>query len=209
RPKATAAPYAHGNRDPLSRAQELIYQAWDIDNGFKRVSLARKALAISADCAGAYTVLARESVPLPQALDYYRQAVAAGERALGKEIFQREAGHFWGIIETRPYMRARAGLAQSLWDSGCHDEALAHWHELLRLNDDDNQGIRYLLAARLLELGRDRELALLLQRHEDDGRAFLIWARALLLFRLQGDHARSCQALSEALDSNPHLPAWP
>ena len=40
-----------------------------------------------------------------------------------------------------------------------------HWRDLLRLNPNDNQGIRYVLAARLLELGRDRELAVLLKAH--------------------------------------------
>ena len=77
---------------------------------------------------------------------------------------------------------------------------------MLRLNP--NQGIRYVLAARLLELGRDRELAVFLKKHEDDGRAYLIWAKALLLFRLSGDSARSRRALNGALASNPHVPAY-
>jgi hypothetical protein len=30
--------------------------------------------------------------------------VAAGERSLGPKAFEEDAGHFWGILETRPYM---------------------------------------------------------------------------------------------------------
>jgi tetratricopeptide (TPR) repeat protein len=99
-------------------------------------------------------------------------------------------------------MRARAGLALSLWADGQHDEAIAHWRAVLILNPNDNQGIRYVLAARLLEGGRDHELTVLLKEHRDDGRAYLIWTNALLLFRTQGDIAKSRRALAEALESN-------
>ena len=34
--------------------------------------------------------------------------------ALGPRGFKQYAGHFWGFLETRPYMRARAGLAGTL-----------------------------------------------------------------------------------------------
>jgi hypothetical protein len=76
------------------------------------------------------------------------------------------------------------------------------------LNPNDNQGIRYVIAARLLELGHDRELAAFLKQHEDNGRAYLIWTRALLVFRTQGDYPESRRALVDALASNPHVPTY-
>ena len=79
---------------------------------------------------------------------------------------------------------------------------------MLILNPNDNQGIRYVLAARLLEAERDSELAALLRQHEDDGRAYLIWTRALLVFRTHGDHPKSRRALVDALASNPHVPVY-
>ncbi|HXY17585.1 MAG TPA: tetratricopeptide repeat protein [Gaiellaceae bacterium] len=77
-------------------------------------------------------------------------SVAAGERALGPRIFAEGAGYFWGLVETRPYMRARAALAALLWKLGRREEALEHARELLRLNPNDNQGIRYQQAKWLL-----------------------------------------------------------
>ena len=61
-------------------------------------------------------------------------------------------GHFWGVLETRPYMRARQGLADTLWRLDRRDEARSHYEEMLRLNPNDNQGIRYLLVMLLLEM---------------------------------------------------------
>ena len=204
----SSKPGPRGGRDLLGAAQDIIYDAWEYRAPMKRTALARKALKLSADCADAYVLLAETAATPAQALELYRKGVEAGERALGKEAFDNDAGHFWGVLATRPYMRARAGLAQSLWDRGSHDDALAHWRDLLRLNPNDNQGIRYVLAARLLELGRDRELAALLKEHQDDGRAFMIWTRALFAFRTEGDNPKSRRARARALASNPHVPAY-
>ena len=60
---------------------------------------------------------------------FYAQGVAAGERVLGPTTFDEGAGHFWADVRTRPYMRARFGLARCLEDLGQRDEALTHYRE--------------------------------------------------------------------------------
>jgi len=96
-------------KTPLEQAQQLIYEALETV-GKRRVELAEQALKISADCSDAYVILAEEKANSPEeALKLYEAGVQAGERALGKDIFEKEAGHFWGMVETRPYMRARLG----------------------------------------------------------------------------------------------------
>ncbi len=68
-------------------------------------------------------------------------------------------------------MRARQGLALSLWELGERRQAVHHYWEILRLNPNDNQGIRYLLATALLEEGEDEPLEELPARYEDDAAA--------------------------------------
>src|SRR5687768_2222110 len=85
---------------PLAKAQTLMYQAFEEDDEVHRVQLANEALAICPDCADAYVLLAEHAHTRKEALDLYQQGVSAGERALGPEAFQRDAGHFWGILET-------------------------------------------------------------------------------------------------------------
>jgi tetratricopeptide (TPR) repeat protein len=140
---------------PLTKAQDLIYQAFEEPDPEKRAGLAKQALALSPDCADAHVLLAEQARTRKEALDLYQQAVAAGERAIGPDTFREEVGHFWGLLETRPYMRAREGLAHTLWTLGRREEAAEHLHDLLRLNPGDNQGVRYTLASWLLDLGRD------------------------------------------------------
>jgi len=196
-------------KTPLKEAQDLIYDAWEVDDSKRRVALARKALEISPDCADAYVLLAEETASsLTDALNLYRQGVEAGERALGKDAFEEDVGYFWGLLETRPYMRARAGLAECLWASGKHDEAIEHYKEMLRLNPNDNQGIRDLLMPRLIEMERDEEAEALFNEYLDDGMASRIYSRALLDFRKMGDSEISRKSLAAAVKKNKHIPAY-
>lgn len=201
---------AHGPRTPIGQAQDLMYRAWEEPSRARRTRLAREALDLSPDCADAYTLLAQEALTAPEAEALYTAGCAAGERALGSKTFRDNAGHFWGLVETRPYMRARLGLANALAVAGRHDEALAHYRELLRLNPGDNQGVRYVLAAVLYQLTRDEELAELLDRkdYRDDASAVWLYTRALVTFRRQQDSPAARTALGRARRGNPHVAAF-
>jgi tetratricopeptide (TPR) repeat protein len=193
---------------PLEKAQDLIYQAAET-TGKKRVELARKALKTSKDCADAYVILVEETAHSPEeARELYERGVKAGERALGPEVFEEDAGHFWGILETRPYMRTRQGLALCLWAVGEEEEAIGHYREMLRLNPNDNQGIRDLLATALVEMARDEELGELLERYEDEAGATWAYTRALWMFRREGATEGANAALEEAMEANPFVPLY-
>lgn len=198
-----------GRRSAVDEAQEIMYDAWEAPTRKRAVALAKKALEVSPDCADAYNLLAEETAEsLEEVLDLYRKGVAAGERALGKKAFKEDVGHFWGILETRPYMRARAGLAQGLWEAGQREEAVEHYRELLRLNPNDNQGIRDLLMPCLIELGRDEDAEKLFKQFEEDGMAVWMYSRALLDFRKSGDSPAAGKSLKAALDENKHVPSY-
>ncbi|MCL4394610.1 MAG: hypothetical protein M1482_07380 [Chloroflexi bacterium] len=196
--------------DPaLERAQEEMYKAFEETNPARRIALAHEALALSVNCADAYVLLAEEEADtIQRALEYYQQGVIAGERALGKNFFEESAGHFWGILETRPYMRARQGLAQTLWRLNRKEEARDHFRELLRLNPNDNQGIRDLLIELLLEMDREDEARELLKQYPDDWTAVWLYSRALLEFRRSGPSAQVNKSLADALEENPHVTAY-
>src|SRR3954470_9174967 len=95
--------------NPTTKAQEVMYEAWERTTSRSRIALARKALTISPLCADAYNLLADEAKTPEEARDLYIRGVEAGQLALGPEGFEEFDGHFWGFLETRPYMRARHG----------------------------------------------------------------------------------------------------
>jgi len=170
----------------LFEAQDLMFDAFDA-RGAQRAALARQALAISRDCADAYVLLANETAAtLAKALELLRQGVAAGERALGAEPFEEDVGRFWEIMETRPYMRARAALAETLWALDQREDAVEHQRELLRLNPNDNQGLRDRQVEWLLWLECYEELDVLFAAYKEDTAATLVYTKALAAFRREG-----------------------
>ncbi len=192
---------------PLEEAQEIVYQALET-TGQRRVKLARQALEISPDCADAYVILAEGTGDPNKAGELYEQGVRAGERALGPQVFERDMGHFWGIVETRPYMRARQGLAEVLWHLGERRQAIEHYQDMLRLNPNDNQGLRYTLANWLLAKGDDEALGELLDQYPDEWSASWAYTRALYTFRRQGAGKQAHEALRQALEVNRFVPLY-
>jgi tetratricopeptide (TPR) repeat protein len=193
-----------GEETPAQRAQDLIYQAVEFPDPRQRAAVARQALELWPDCADAYVLLAENAADRKETLHLYEQGVAAGERALGPQAFQEYVGHFWGFLETRPYMRARSGLANHLWMMGRRDEAVAHLRDMLRLNPGDNQGNRYVLAGWLAVLERNDELTTLLDQY-NEASAMWLWMRALVAFRREGDTPASRKALKAAIKANKHI----
>ncbi len=192
----------------LEKAQDLAYQAFDAF-GRKQLQLARKALEICPDCADAYVVLAEREVDLDKEYELYKNGIDAGRRALGDKYFEENAGSFWGLIKTRPFMRALLGLAQCCEYMDLEQEALDYYNELLRLNPNDNQEVRDSLLCFLLDLGENKDAEKLLKRYKKDN-IFALWcySRALITFRRKGDTATARKHLQKALQVNPMVPEY-
>ncbi len=188
------------------RAQELAHAAYG-SSGRRRIQLARQALALYPDCADAWSVLGERAIDLDRARQRYGEAVAAGERALGPDVFA--AGHFWEAVETRPYMRARFALADCLEAAGAVDEAIGHYRDMLRLDPSDHQAVRRRLLQCLVDEGRDGDAQSLIEQFKDDEGPDWKYAAALVAFRREGDSVSSralrAQAVADLATVVPYL----
>ncbi len=192
---------------PAERAQELVDRAWDESSPAKRVRLAKEALALWPACLDAYSILASEAADMDEALRLLREGVRVGEEDIGREMLEEQAGHFWSLVKTRPYMRVRYHLALGLWAVGHHDEAMEHAEALLRLDIRDHMGIRFDLVNWYLALQQTAQAGGLFTRFgEEDPSCLWQWPRALWLFQREGDSPRARQVLAEVARANPHLP---
>ena len=195
-------PPTAGTRTASEKAQELAYDAMEADDPNAAVKLAMRAVELDRRCVDALVMLAHAGSDSPNELiENIEKAVWMGERALGEEFFEENRGHFWGIIKTRPYMRARQELADLLRDAGRTDDAIAHYEAMLDLNPDDNQGIRDLLLACYLIQGDLDGTRRLFDENEDDGSATFQWSR-ILERHLAGDKATAVTLLAEARKDN-------
>ncbi|KAF7713241.1 MYND-type domain-containing protein [Penicillium ucsense] len=83
-----------------------------------------------------------------------------GDVMMSKDPFTSCVGHFWGVFETRDYMRARYRLVRNM-ESVDHvvsvTARLDHCMDLLRLCRGDNMGVRSLVPGLLIRLQRDQD----------------------------------------------------
>jgi len=84
------------------------------------------------------------------AKDAYERAVARIVDSKGRwPKFMR-----WGFLENRHLMRALEFYAGLCWAAGDCEEALKIYRQLLHINPEDNQGVRYTILAIRMGLGQ-------------------------------------------------------
>jgi len=196
--------------NPKRKAEEILGDALDEPNCAKGVKLAYKALSIYPHLADAWIKIGEHAGPTAkEILPYFEKAVEAGEKDLGETFFKQNIGFFWGLIESRPYMRAKAFLAQVLWDLGREDEAIQNYKDCLKLNPNDNQGLRYELISWLLAKDRIDEIEPILKQYKNDCGAMWSFNKALYLFKKFGpDSKKASKQLVAAIVDNAYVPKY-
>lgn len=196
----------------MSRAQDLVYDGWEAmaDDPREAKKCFEGAIKLDPDLADAYNGLAEVAIArgkFSAAEEYYRKAYEKAKASLGTE--DEKAFAWWGELETRPYMRSRQGLGVLFLETGRHDEAIREFKELLRLNPNDNQGVRYLVAPTYLlinDLGGALGEFDWYKRHYSrdipDPHFLFSWALALFM---AGRYEESAGKFRSTIFENPYL----
>ena len=180
-------------------AEARMAEAWESDHG---PNLAVEAIRLWPGCADAYLFLAAavDGSPL-LSMALFTLASEAATDILGDAYFVEHRGKCWQRPDTRTFMRAMEGVARSYLAAGALDLAADHFAEMLTLNPNDDQGVRYPLTACLLEAQNHEAVTQLLTMYDDGSppRAYLL---ALAAFQREGDAASSRTALAAAISAS-------
>ncbi|GHT74003.1 hypothetical protein AGMMS50262_06130 [Bacteroidia bacterium] len=194
---------------PQQQAEDLVYEAYElisedkIEEAFNNIE---KALKLNVDCIEAYEFLAQNAPDLEKHILALQKGIEVGKRIFGGKYLEKNKGHFWGVTETRPYMRCLQQLADVFLFSGNNiAEAVAILENLLELNPNDNQGARYQLFSALLELGEDDKFKKYDQIFSDEDSTFLLFNRALFAFKTKGKCTTSDNKLKAAIAANKYV----
>lgn len=133
-----------------------------------------------------------------QAEGLYQQALEVA----GAEVKRVPEGEFWGILETRPYMRALHGLGLTAWKQGHLDQAIDFFKRMLKLNPNDNQGVRYLMGPIYHQMG-DLEEAIRWYEHNSDD-PYSLYNHGLALIQ-QDKMEKAARILIFAIFNNPYI----
>ncbi|WP_274364191.1 tetratricopeptide repeat protein [Paenibacillus thermotolerans] len=202
--KPAKSPKTSSKRD---QAQDLIYKAINEPSPLKKVRLAREALHLYPNSPDAYLLLAEEATSGEEVLQYLQKGLAAGENDLGEAFFKENEGYFWGLIETRPYMRVKYNYAETCWQMGNSGEARKHLEHILKLNPMDNMGARYLLAAVYLYEDELEQAERLLEQFDESTASFM-YDRVVLEYKKRGINPTLKMAYRGAKNSNRFVPKY-
>ena len=195
---------ADEDKTPEDRALDLVDEAWQ-SSKTKGRELANEALEIWPDCLPAYEYLGNSYTTREKRVAYFEKGVAIGQRVFGGKFLKENKGHFWGITETRSYMRCLNELALTHQAAGRVQGAADIWKEMLELNPGDNQGIRYELLPVLLELGDVQSFKKYRKKYPEDG-TMMYFNDALARFTEQGGTKESNLILRAAIGNNKFVP---
>ncbi len=185
------------------KALALVWEARElpIDKGRRR---AKKALKIYPDCIEAYEYLGSTYQYYHKGAEHYEKGVEIGRRVFGGDFLKQNKGHFWMITETRPFMRCLGALADAYYFPGGVTKAIPIWEEMLDLNPNDNQGIRYSLLSAYLE-DKDFVKFKKLRKEFDESGALMLFPDALAEFAQNGDTPKAQKLLQKAKKSNQYV----
>lgn len=186
-------------------AEEFYGQALQAQTASERLDLATRAIELDPDHIDARTLVVEVCPDAEIALGLAGETVELAANLLGETVFENEVGHFWNLLDTRPYMRARLALVQRLVAATQLEAAVEHMRDMLRLNPGDNQGVRWVLLHTLLRLDDWDAANALLDEYPDEGFVTFQFTRALTTFRNEGDSPRVRDLLEEAIEGNSHV----
>jgi hypothetical protein len=174
----------------------------------EKLKLSREALLHDPDCVDALV-----QVALLAKTSYNDRITRIGEIAkkakgqLGEEFFKSYCGHFWVVVESRPYMRTLKVLIELLRSSGRGEESITICEQMLVLDPGDHEGVRDALLGLYLKGGKISEARGLIENWKEFPDAVLSWGRVLERF-LSGDSVGASDALLFAIEMNPYVAAY-
>lgn len=186
---------------PKQQARQIAGEALRTNNLEASRQIADQALAIDPECVDA--LLAQTEFGEDASIPRYQEIVEIGRRQLDPELFEKQRGNFWGIHETRPFLRALQHLAVTcLWREK-FDEAIAACEEIIDLNHADNLGVREILLTLYLRLRQREKCAALIARFPLVESAAWNWG-VFLYESLYGTEASRRASLGDAMRANSH-----
>jgi len=190
---------------PLDDALEILEKAERAKSKGQAIKYAKEAYEKCHDCFDAIILQANlESNPIKR-WNLLNDGLEYEKKRLEKEgYFKKDnIGHFYGIFETRPYIRGLCTKVDYLLCDGKMKQAKDLCKEILKLNEHDNLGVRYMLMAIYVYLEDESEM-LKLYRKFNENNFEMLFPLFVLYYKL-GNDVKAKEYLDKVNKANPHF----
>lgn len=130
----------------IIKSDDYLEMAYEAKNREDAIKYAKTSLRYNCENLDAKSLLLDLTANDPLTLlKKQEKLIEESENKLLDEGYFKDAGHFWSILETRPYMRLRHRYIINLIENGMYGLAISECEILLDLCENDNLGVRYIL----------------------------------------------------------------
>jgi len=185
-------------------AQDLVVEAHGLPQILGKLKV-EQALELDIDCIEAYEYLGSLEQTAEIAMVFYEKGVEIGRRIFGGKYLEEHKGYFWGLYETRPFMRCLEQYADCLYTIGQEQKCISIFEEMIDLNPNDNQGVRDLLLLYLIEQDLFEKFEKYNNMFSEDEMSFALFNRALASYKQFGEDENSNKLLQKALSKNKFI----
>lgn len=187
------------------QSDDLLFEAYDEPIKAKAIKLAKQALELNPNNIDAENFITKHESNTIKKLKKYEETLNKEKANLEKEnSFKKEnIGIFWGLIETRPYMRTKHAYMLTLMELGRYTEAIKQGEELLKLCKNDNLGIRYLIVGLYTVLERFEECEKIYNKYSDNS-TFMMFPLSIMYYK-KGDYRKCKKILKEIQENNEYI----
>lgn len=185
---------------------DYLKMAEDADTVEETIKYAKKALKLDPYCLDAeYLIAQSEAESIDALIIKMEKIIRKGEEQLAIRgiSMEEDAGSFYGLWETRPYMRIRKGYLELLLEMGRFCLAVGEAEELLRLSENDNLGVRYSLMALYCYFEDEQNALNLLGRYEEES-SFMLLPLIALYYKM-GNVKKMRKYIKKLQNKNPDL----
>lgn len=186
------------------KAQDLVFEAYE-QPPLKGKLKVEMALHLDIDCIEAYEYLGSIENTAEIAILFFEKGVSIGRKWYGGPYLKAHKGMFWGLHETRAFMRCLQQNADCLSHLGQIVEASVILEEMIQLNPNDNQGVRYQLLLLLLQLDDHKKFLKYDKMFSEDTTSAILFTRALFVFKTEGEKEKANELLTTAIKNNKHV----
>ncbi len=192
------------NKGGAKSVYDYLEEAEKAETYDEHVAALKKALAIEPDNADAMCMLLSaekgdEPEELIDALSALISKISATEEM--KAHLANDIGEFWGILDTRPYMRVRQKHMDTMIECGMYTAAAEEGEELIKLNTTDNLGIRFTLMT-IYAMREDVKSARALHKKYENGDETQMLLPLAVLFYRKHNFDKAGEYLKRLLKAN-------
>ena len=168
----------------------------------KRAQLLEVVLKVEPNHLEALVLLAETEQNSVRKLQLLKDALNLTEDNLSTPIFAENKGSFWTNLETRQFMFVQAKLAQLFKEMQSYEEAICIYEQMLRLNVNDNQGIRYELVPLYIENRMFDQALDVIEQYKDTQ---MLFNKALIHIMKDGNTLDTRRELADAVKENSYV----